>query len=111
MLYKGGSEVRFLNFKVNGEDNINWFSQENLKSSYWNDLRNFALKSFTINGPSWIKRSFEISKQYGGCSNDAGWLVITDSSSEVCSWGKRGNSGTNILYSNMTNFVNFQNGK
>ena len=109
MLYKGGSEERFLKFKANGEDNINWFSQENLMSSYWNDLRTgFTLKSFTINGP--VKRSFEISKHYRGCPNDAGWLVITNRRSENCNWGKR-NSGTNILYSNTMNFVNFRNRK
>ena len=110
MLYKGGSAVRYLKFKANGEDNIKWFSKETLTSSYWNDLsRNTLLQGFFING-RWNKRSFDISKNYGGCRNDAGWLVITNSRSESCNWGKR-NSGTNILYSNTMNWVKFRNRK
>ena len=114
MLYESGSEVRFLNFKASGEDNIKWFSLGNLKSSSWNDLTNNrqdVLKHFAIQGDKTAERSFEISKKYGGCPNDAGWLVITNySEPKECTWGKQ-NPGTNIIYSNTTKFENYQKGE
>ena len=111
MLYVGGSEVRFVNFKANGEDNINWFSQGNLVSSSWNDLTTIKLpRKFAIQGDHVGKRSFEITESYSGCPNDVGWLVITKSSSEGCDWGKR-NPGTNIVYSKTANSENYSSGK
>ena len=103
-MYKDNEEVAFLYFDSENADNENWFSKNNLASSSWSDLdskRNFEI--FGIQGSS--QRSFEISHNYGGCSKDSGWLVI---SGNYCDWEKPHGS-TNIIYSNGTGggFVNF----
>ena len=109
MLYKEGEEVRFLKFNATGMDNINWFSQEQLIRSFWTDLKTYKAPKwrFLINGEPTVKRSFEITKQYGGCPADGGWLVITSTISETnCDWAKR-NNVSSIVYSANTESVNF----
>ena len=85
MLYERGNEVVSLNFNATGTNRLNWFSQANLLSSPWNDLtRTIGLLFFNMNG-GW-NRYFEITKSYGGCSADVGWLVITGGD---CPWETR----------------------
>lgn len=85
VLYENGNEVLFLKFSANGTNRFNWFSQANLISSPWNDLKRAAnLRHFDIIGSH--SRSFEISASYGGCDHDFGWLSITAAD---CSWETR----------------------
>ena len=88
MLYEDGVEIRSLKFNTAGTTNLDWFSQENLGLSPWNDLKTASeLQHFDIvGGTEKVKRSFEISKNYGGCNIDAGWLVIPG---QFCEWEKR----------------------
>ena len=113
VLYKEGSEVHFLKFNATGTDTINWFSQEKLMSSSWTDLKSFSasrMQYFDIYGHRDVQRSFEVSKLYGGCGTDGGWLVITFSSLEtICTWAKS-DSITNIIYSEKTTSTNFNYG-
>ena len=76
MLYKGGNEVVSFKFNAVDTNKVDWFSQANLTSSPWSDLTTAAnLLYFDMIG-GW-SRFFEISKSYGGCHGDVGWLVIT----------------------------------
>lgn len=85
VLYENGNEVLFLKFSANGTNRFNWFSQSNLISSPWNDLKGATnLRHFDIIGSH--SRSFEISASYGGCDHDFGWLSITAAD---CSWETR----------------------
>ena len=85
VLYENGNEVLFLKFSANGTNRFNWFSQANLISSPWNDLKRATnLRHFDIIGSH--SRSFEISASYGGCDHDYGWLSITAAD---CSWETR----------------------
>ena len=113
MLYKAGAEVRFLKFDATGTDNTNWFSQEQLDTSSWTDLKTFGASQhwrFKIYGNRLGKRSFEVSAPYFGCTTDGGWLVITSTSSDGCPWAKR-NNVSSIIYSKKTNKTEFKSGK
>ena len=112
MLYKAGTEVRFLMFNATGTSNINWFSQKQFISSSWTDLKTFhasRFQYFHIYGRRKVKRSFEITKKYEDCKKDSGWLVITSNTSEpYCEWARR-NKITSIVYSANTQSANFNN--
>ena len=89
-----------LKFSATGTKKVDWFSQANLISSPWNDLTTAAnLLIFNITG-EW-NRYFEITKSYGGCSADVGWLVITGAG---CPWETR-IAIPSILYSKLGNAV------
>lgn len=103
MLYKSSTEVASLKFNAVGTDNENWFSQNNLVQSPWTDLKDETnLHVFSIRGNA---RTFEISKNYGGCGNDAGWFLLTQ---ENCDWENR-HPKTSILYSKLSKAVNWNN--
>ena len=100
MLYEKGNEVVSLKFKATGTNGVDWFSQAKLISSPWNDLTSTAnLVFFNMTG-GW-NRYFEITKSYGGCSADVGWLVITGGG---CAWETRVEI-TSIQYSKLGNVV------
>ena len=51
VVYKNGNEVASMKFNATGTNSVNWFSQENLDSSPWNDLKNASnLYHFDITG-------------------------------------------------------------
>ena len=71
VLYENGDEVASMKFNASGTNRVNWFSQKNLVSSPWNDLKNASnLWRFNITGSS--SRFFEISFPYGRCKYDSG---------------------------------------
>ncbi|KAL9970508.1 hypothetical protein ACROYT_G022894 [Oculina patagonica] len=86
VLYENGNEVVSLKFNAGGTNNLNWFSQENLISSPWSDLKTAAnLQHFDLTGS--YGRYIEISRPYSHCNTDSGWLVIT--SVNDCDWETR----------------------
>ena len=87
VLYQNGVEVVALKFNAAGTNNLNWFSQANLISSPWNDLKNALFVNFGIIGPQVSDRYFEFLRWYTHCSTDTGWLLV--SSHPVCLWDKR----------------------
>ena len=85
MLYQNGHEVVSLKFNTTGTNNLDWFSQERLISSPWNDLKTAPqLQTFGIVG--FFSRFFEITLSYNTCGFDAGWLIIVHTD---CSWENR----------------------
>lgn len=103
MLYNSSTEVASLKFRAAGTDNTNWFSQNNLVQSPWTDLKTAPnLKAFSIHG---VARTFEISRNYGGCGNDTGWFLLTQ---DHCPWENR-LPKPSILYSNLSNAVTWKN--
>ncbi|XP_068739843.1 uncharacterized protein [Montipora capricornis] len=101
-LYKDGQEVH--SFKFNAvNDNVAWFTKENLNFATWDDLINSShLQQFALQPADDISnRSFEISKKYNGCENDEGWLMIgTDTN--PCSFEQK--NPLSILYSRKKSF-------
>ena len=77
MLFEEGAEVLHMTFNAVGKTNLNWFSKKSLLLSPWDDLKTTVeLQYFAIRGSTNAKRSFEVTKRYGGCKKDAGWLII-----------------------------------
>ena len=100
MLYQNGSEVVSLKFNATGTNNLDWFSQERLISSPWNDLKTVAqLRKFGIVGL--YSRFFEISLSYNACDYDNGWLLIVGTG---CIWERRVPSPS-IQFSKLSNAV------
>ena len=107
MLYEKGAEVLKMKFNANGTTNLNWFSKKSLLSSPWDDLETLTtaeLNFFAILGSTDAKRSFEVTKNYGGCEIDAGWLVI---SGKACEEWEKIYPWPSILYSKQSNAVTF----
>ncbi|XP_044177107.1 uncharacterized protein LOC114971964 isoform X4 [Acropora millepora] len=104
VLYKNGSEVLSMSFNAVGSDRLNWFSQAQLLSSPWTDLKTAStLRHFHITGS--YERYFEITHNYGGCDNDQGWLVVGNG---LCPWERHGSSKwSSIRFSNITRKTNW----
>ncbi|XP_068694431.1 uncharacterized protein [Montipora foliosa] len=99
-LYKDRKEVQSLKFNA-VNDNVEWFTKENLHLSTWDDLiSNSSLEHFElqpiVQEHKDTLRSFEISKKYSGCANDVGWLMIS-TDTNPCDFEKK--KPLSILYS------------
>ncbi|KAK7477234.1 hypothetical protein BaRGS_00031545, partial [Batillaria attramentaria] len=106
-VYEHGREMAYVEFNGRGSNYMNWFSRDRIISSSWTDLRTQPQNYFSIEGdvrPS-LERQFFINRNYGGCPNDSGWLVVLDMP-DPCSWGSNTDSPV-ILYSKRTTFVNW----
>lgn len=108
VLYKEGSMVKELKFDARGTDKFNWFRVEKLTNSPWNDIKKEPRNYFSIIGDNGLaKRRFFINRNYGGCPNDHGWMVIIG---PACDWEKRRQQLHMILYSKEDGYVNWDKG-
>jgi len=48
-LHKGGSEAAYVEFRGQGSDMVNWFSQENVLVSSWPGLAGYGFRMFSLN--------------------------------------------------------------
>ena len=101
-LYKDGEEVHSLKFNA-VNDNVAWFTKENLNFATWDDLINSShLQQFALQPADAISnRSFEISKKYTSCEEDEGWLMIS-TDTNPCHFEKK--NPLSILYSRKKSF-------
>ncbi|XP_076106145.1 uncharacterized protein LOC143074683 [Mytilus galloprovincialis] len=101
VVYQDGMEKSFLHFDGTGTDKINWFSQEGLLNSSYSDLKTASPDvngyHFAVEGYSRVRRRFFVSKSFGGCSEDFGWLLVSGGFDGACSY-EPANTLT-ILYS------------
>ncbi|XP_022082431.1 uncharacterized protein LOC110974837 [Acanthaster planci] len=94
-LHNSTGETAELIFNGTGSDIRNWFRQDRLTSSPWDDLSSSSLfggsvNYFSIEGHGQVDRRFFINSNYGGCKIDKGWLVVTESNSHgSCCWEQR----------------------
>lgn len=107
MLYKDVAAVLQITFNAINSDNSNWFSISRLIDSPWTDLESESKAVFAIRG--WKgrrreRRSFHISKTFNSCTEDEGWLVVTDAKS--CTWEQRKGRGA-VVYSNIHHYTNW----
>ena len=107
VLYSKGVELMAIKFDSTGSTLLNWFSVDRVLKSPWSDLKTENKLHFTINGscgrPHDRCRAFFINGSYGGCSRDAGWLVLS-SHMLGCSWEQRGQK-TLVLYSKKSTYA------
>lgn len=89
-------------FNATNSDNKNWFSKSRMIHSPWTDLESEPQNIFSIEGCC-SGRDFYISRNHGGCPNDAGWLAII---STDCPWEQRRPPFT-VMYSNRTTYTNW----
>ncbi|XP_061165137.1 uncharacterized protein LOC133174112 [Saccostrea echinata] len=90
-LYTRGTMVLQLIFDAENSNNTNWFSNDRLLYSSYQDMhRNSVYNYFSIRGffeIGGIIRRFHINSKYDGCPGDIGWLTVVDSDPiHRCSW-------------------------
>ena len=99
-LYENGTLKIELLFNASKSNPVDWFSLERLITSPWSDIHTEPKNFFSIKGDCYGDgfdcRSFYMNRNYGGCDQDAGWLVAT--SNQYCDWEKTGD-GWNVMYS------------
>ena len=103
-MYEGGAIKKELLFNATGTDKVTWFSEGNMVSSSWTDIKTEPTNYFSIQGDDSLERSFFINRNYGGCPKDAGWLVVVGGFS--CSWESSAAHQYKILYSNLPTYTN-----
>lgn len=103
IVYEGGVSKKELLFDATGTDNLNWFSGGKLISSSWTDINTEGTNYFSIQGDS--PRNFFISRNYGGCDVDAGWLVA--GAGIHCSWETSAAHKNKVLYSKLDTYTNW----
>ena len=71
-----------------------WFTKDSLTSSPYSDIISSTQNYFSIRGDQRfraennIDRNFFINKNYGGCTVDAGWLVVISGKDDNCAWAQ-----------------------
>ncbi|RDC75241.1 hypothetical protein DLJ49_00340 [Rhodovulum sp. 12E13] len=87
-MYSAGSEVAFIEFDASGTSKTDFFAPGNVAASSWTDLASAeSFRYFSIPGHDVENRHWFVHRQYGGCSNDAGWMVVRDGgTSDACAW-------------------------
>ena len=98
--------MKELKFNAKGSDKLNWFSFSRLSQSPWSDIKSEPKNYFSIVGEPSHDRRFFINRNYGGCSADAGWMLV--SGPVFCTWETRFLPRKNvILYSKKTVYTNW----
>ncbi|KAK7489927.1 hypothetical protein BaRGS_00018792 [Batillaria attramentaria] len=110
-LYENGVEKAYAEFDGKGSTFTSWFTKDRLLESSWADLKTSPHRFFSIAGheSGGLVRRFFLEKNYGGCPNDNGWLVVLEKN-DTCSWGKT-DSVPKILYANSQSNVNWDKGQ
>ncbi|XP_076106139.1 uncharacterized protein LOC143074675 isoform X2 [Mytilus galloprovincialis] len=66
-------------FDGRGSTSSNWFTKNRLRYNSFNDLtRMSSFNFFSMNGDQTVDRHFFINRNYGGCANNRGWMVVID---------------------------------
>lgn len=108
-IMQGNRLARYITFDPSGSDSGDWFSGDFAVDSDWTDLLTEDKNFFSINGDTNYGRNWFVNGNYGGCSVDAGWLVLDDEYSDPCDWEvvNNGPSGAiDILYSPLNTIGN-----
>ncbi len=108
-LYSGGTLQKYLRYSASGTDKENWFSASRQTSASWTDILTEPQNIYSIVGESASPRRWFISRNYGGCPNDAGWLSVT-LPSNGCDWDHIGDPPVNILYASPSAYQNWDSG-
>ncbi|RUS78664.1 hypothetical protein EGW08_013591, partial [Elysia chlorotica] len=87
-IIQNGQMVKTALFNGDGTTNMDWFRADNVLKSCWSDLEFGPHLFFRVEGDAGIKRHFFMARNYGGCPNDAGWVVVADGTPGPCPWEK-----------------------
>ncbi|MDT7934394.1 MAG: PEP-CTERM sorting domain-containing protein [Sphingomonadaceae bacterium] len=84
-LYNRGTLMRTISFSP-GSSYSNFFTQSNVIGGDYPNLATANVNFFSIPGDANYNRNFFINQNYGGCGNDAGYLVVLGVGGAACSW-------------------------
>jgi len=96
-VFNGNRRVAFFSFTAANTDYESWFAADYLVDSSYSDVLTETKNYFSIAGDTTWKREWFINGNYGGCSVDAGWLVLDSNEADTCSWEENYGS-VDILY-------------
>jgi hypothetical protein len=81
--YHADKEIASVIFNGVDSDMHGWFNKSHVIESSWSTLTSTGIfNQFSIHGHSFqnhYDRRFFIKREYGGCSNDCGYLVVMNS--------------------------------
>ncbi|XP_028396011.1 uncharacterized protein LOC114520012 [Dendronephthya gigantea] len=109
VLYKNGEEQMVMRFNASSSTYLDWFSQQRLLESPWNDLASSTPKLFVINGLCIAEnecRAFQIIDDYETCEVVVGWLVLSSLRSRGCELERRF-PGNSFIFSKLATKVNY----
>ncbi len=75
----------FIEFNSSGTDRENWFTQARITSSSFSGITGGTYNYFSIAGDTGNQRQWFISRSYGGCNVDFGYLVVKGPTN-ACLW-------------------------
>jgi hypothetical protein len=95
----------------NSINNVNWFSESRLKSSYPYWVSTSKFNFFSVVGDVRYHRRFFVNRRYNGCAQDTGFWCVSDGK-DPCPWSKNGWKGrAPVLVYNMVQGVRYQGGR
>ena len=106
-----GKVAKTLQFDGKDTDWTSWFGPDNYISSSWTDIGSEQQNYFALEGPEiGGRRDFYINRNWGGCSSDNGWLMMTNPG-DTCasSWGVQQDPA--IMYANPKTYGNWTSGE
>lgn len=104
---KGGIAKQYIKYSITGTDKTTWYSKTNFVDSSWTDLKTESQNYWSVQGDGASGyRDFFINRNYGGCSNDAGWIIVSGGST-ACSW----ETVNTVKYSTLPTYQNWTSGK
>ena len=101
----GGTVRAWVRFNTSGVDAQSWFVAGRVTGSSYTDLGTESFNYFSIPGDTSNSRHWFISRNYGGCAVDQGWLVANGANAP-CSW----NTAYTVRYSAATTQQNWTSG-
>ncbi|KAJ8026239.1 Contactin-associated protein 1 [Holothuria leucospilota] len=85
--YQSGYEVKSLTFDSSGTSRTGFFTSGQLIYAPYTDIYSTSMNYFSMAGHDSISRHFFVSRAYGGCNVDSGWVVVVDYGNNAgCSW-------------------------
>ncbi|MCB9703241.1 MAG: hypothetical protein H6711_15205 [Myxococcales bacterium] len=97
---------KYFKFDGSGSNKTNWFTSAKLTMSSYLDVKSGPWNYFAIAGDNANGRNWFISRNYGGCGNDAGWLIV-DTTADPCTWESGAGAPLRILYSGANTYSNW----
>lgn len=77
-MYTSAVEVAYMEFSAAGTTKEDFFSIANLTSSTWTDVATEQRNFFSIAGSPINDRHWYVNRNWGGCPNDRGWMMVLD---------------------------------
>ncbi|XP_072017378.1 uncharacterized protein [Amphiura filiformis] len=108
MLDHTGMELVTLLFNGTGSNRLDWFSKDRLLSSPYDDIFSETQNYFSVEGYP-VSRQWFISRNYGSCSVDSGWIVVGYDFTPGCDWERRNVPKPNFLYSLRRTYTTWDN--